>query len=455
MLKMLVNFQSPIPFCFPLRAMVRGCVLIVLAATPWQVSAQNAQLVAAPTEVAKDSGAPQAFTLRQLLEAALATHPSLQAARLQAHASAQDVSATERQRWPTIAVTTETDTGTRASVATRSLRVEQIVWDAGRNTARIAESENRLSIAHAQVRLQQQDLFIQIINAWQSLVGAVERKTVAEDTLVLLQGYQTQMLRRVEAQASTRIDLELVDARVLQTEVEKTTADTSLKVALTRLEQLSGLSGLSRRLGQLPSAPSYDSTELFHQILEQTDWQIVASDQAAVNKARLERELVKTQLTTKQAEQWPQLYVRIDKPLATTQANPITTTSVFAGLRYTPGAGFATALEAQAIATRIQSQDQTIEAVSREVQQSLENDREEFANARLRIVALEKSVKGSRLVLESYLRQFQAGRKTWQDLLNTARDLAQNQYSLADAKSSLVGALHRLQLRMDKSPEFP
>jgi adhesin transport system outer membrane protein len=455
MAKMLVNFQSPIPFCFPLRAMVRGCVLIVLTATPWQVNAQNINPSAGRTEVVKDSGEFQAFTLRQLLEAALATHPSLQAARLQARASAQDVKVTERQRWPTIAVTTETDTGTRASVATRSLRVEQIVWDAGRNTARITEAENRLNIAHAQVRLQQQDLFIQIINAWQNMVGAVERRSVAVDTLVLLKGYQEQMLRRVQAQASSRIDLELVDARVLQTEVEKTTADTSLKVALSRLEQLSGLTGLSRRLGQLPNAPSDDNTEMFHQILEQTNWQLVASEQAAVAKARLEGELVKTQLTTKQAEQWPQFYVRLDKPLGTTQTNPITTTSVFAGLRYTPGAGFATALEAQAIATRIQSQDQTIEAVNREIQQSLESDREEFANARLRIVALEKSVKGSRLVLDSYLRQFQAGRKTWQDLLNTARDLAQNQYSLADAKSSLVGALHRLQLRMDKSPEFP
>jgi adhesin transport system outer membrane protein len=334
------------------------------------------------------------------------------------------------------------------------LRVEQTIWDAGRNTSRITEAETKTQLALAQVHVQQQEVFIQIINAWQSLIGATERKVVAQETLQLLRGYQEQMRRRVEAQASPTIDLELVDARVLQTEVEMTSADTSLQVAVTRLEQLSSLEGLSNRLSLLPPVPNLNQLQAFLQTVLQTDWQLVASQHALVAKARHDRLLVVNQLTTKQAEQWPQVYVRWDKPL---DPAPLQTSrpSAFAGLRYTPGAGFATAVETGAIATRIQSQDQSVEAALREIQQTLQNDREEFVNARSRMQALERAVAGSKQVLESYLRQFQAGRKSWQDLLNSARDLAQNQYALADARSSMVGAMHRLQLRMDQTSEFP
>ena len=41
------------------------------------------------------------------------------------------------------------------------------------------------------------------------------------------------------------------------------------------------------------------------------------------------------------------------------------------------------------------------------------------------------------------------------DLLNAARELAQNEYTLVDARAGLVGAMHRLQLRMGQSPDFP
>ena len=79
----------------------------------------------------------------------------------------------------------------------------------------------------------------------------------------------------------------------------------------------------------------------------------------------------------------------------------------------------------------------------------------EFVNARLRIAALEKSVISSARVLESYQRLFQAGRKQWQDLLNQVRELAQNQYALADAQAVMVGSMSRLQIRMGLDPTSP
>jgi adhesin transport system outer membrane protein len=417
----------------PTRPWVRH--IIVLLSCVCGVAVSHAQAV-------------QPLTLGYLLEAASATYPSMLAARLEAKASTEDVEATERIKWPTVSATVESYTGNLRSYPSRAMQVDQTVWDAGRNDARISESKALANISLLKVNLQQHDLFLQIVAAWQNMIASKERLNVAQQTQKRLEAYQAQMRRRVEAQASPRIDLELADSRLLQTEVELATAQTSLQVAVMRLEQLSGEGFLSSRVPQALYPKKLADTQAFAGQLRDVDWLSVAREHPSVARARIEVSQLRSRLDAKQAEAYPQLFVRVYKPIGTTPTSMDTSTTAFVGLRYSPGAGFSNFVEAQAIGTRIASSEQSVETVIRETQQTLQNDREEFVNARLRIAALEKSVTSSAVVLESYQRQFQAGRKQWQDLLNQVRELAQNQYALADAQAVMVGAMHRLQVRM-------
>ena len=395
----------------------------------------------------------QALTLDWLLQAATATYPSLIASRLEAKASVEDVLATERLRWPTITATVESYTGNARSYPSRGIQVDQTVWDFGRNTARISESQAVADISLLKAYLQQQDIFLQMAAAWQNMIAAHERLKAAQLTLDRLKGYQAQMRRRVEAEASPRIDLELADSRLLQTEVEFTTAQTALQVALTRLEQFSGESNLLSRIQDARYPVQLFETKAFNQQLRDADWRAIANSHPAAAKARIEVVQVQRKFEAKEAEALPQLFVRLYKPIGEIPTSPDTSTTAFIGMRYSPGAGFSTYAEAKAIATRKDSAEQSVAAVLREIQQTLQNDHEEFVNARTRVAALEKSVDSSALVLESYQRQFQAGRKQWQDLLNQVRELAQNQYALADAQASTVGAMYRLQIRMGQDPK--
>jgi outer membrane protein, adhesin transport system len=395
----------------------------------------------------------QTLTLDQLFDTAVATYPSLLAARLEARASTEDVAATERIRWPTITATVESYSGNARSYPSRGVQIDQTVWDFGHNTARISESQALADISLLKAYLQQQDIFVQMTGAWQNMIAAYERLKVAKLTLDRLKSYQAQMRRRVDVEASPRIDLELADSRLLQTEVEYTTAQTSLQVALTRLEQFSGESNLILRIQDTRYPSSLMETNLFSQLVKEADWRTIASDHPVSAKARIEVIQVQRRLDAKKAEALPQLFVRVYKPIGEIATSTDTSTTTFLGMRYSPGAGFATYAEAKAIATRIDGAQQSVEATIREMQQTLQNDREEFVNARARIAALEKSVASSALVLESYQRQFQAGRKQWQDLLNQVRELAQNQYALADAQASMVGAMYRLQIRMGQDPK--
>lgn len=395
----------------------------------------------------------QALTLHELLDQAAATYPTLQAARLEAKASLQDVSVAERLRWPTVSATVESYSGNIRSYPARALQVEQPVWDFGRNTAKISEAKALADISWLKVYLQQQDLFIQIVSAWQNMMAATERLKAAELTRTRLQNYQAQMRRRVDAEASPRIDLELADARLLQTEVEYTTAHTSLQVATTRLEQLSGQARLDLRISKAVYPTTLRDTQVFSQQLSDIDWFQVASDHPVTAKSRMEVLQIQRRLDAKEAEAYPQVFARVYKPIGTIPTSSDTSTTAFLGMRYTPGPGFSNLIEAQALGTRMASAEQAVQAALLEMQQTLRNDREEFISARSRIAALEKSVASSDLVLESYQRQFQAGRKQWQDLLNQVRELAQNQYALADAQASMVGAMYRLQIRMGQDPK--
>lgn len=395
----------------------------------------------------------EALMLEQLFDATAASYPSLIAAKIEAQASTEDVVAMERIRWPAVSATIESYTGNARSIPSRGMQVDQTVWDFGRNTAKISESQLSADISLLKTYLQQQDVFLQVTAAWQNMIAANERLKVAKLTVERLKNYQSQMRRRVDAEASARIDLELADSRLLQTEVEKTTAENNLEVALMRLEQFSGLSHLSKRVHDARYPVTVFETQSFNEKLKGVDWRVIANSHPVAAKARIEVVQLQKRLDAKKAEALPQIFVRVYKPIGEIATNSDTSTTAFLGLRYAPGAGLSTYAEAKAIGTRITSAEQSVEAVIREMQQTLQSDHEEFLNARIRLGALEKSVASSALVLESYQRQFQAGRKQWQDLLNQVRELAQNQYALADAQASMVGSMYRLQIRMALDPK--
>lgn len=392
------------------------------------------------------------LTVEALYAAVNQTHPLMQAARLEAQAGVIDVSAIERQRWPALSAVLESNTGNTTSRPTQSLRVQQNLWDGGLVASRVSEAENQVVIGQFKVQLQQRQLFLQITNAWQTLLAAHARVRVAEKTLDRLQGFKVQMQRRVDAEASSSIDLVLANSRQLQTQVELDAAQRNLKVALLKLEQLSGEVNLRQRLPTVASFPSLRSAAPFVEQLQQTDWNASAASAPAVQIARSDVISAQNRLRIKEAERWPQLYVRVDQPLGHPTLNANHSAVIFAGMSYTPGAGFANVVEAQALATRVAKSEQSVVAAMKDIQETLQNDREEFLNAYAQISALEKSVSGSGMVLASFERQFQANRKTWLDLLNQVRELAQNEYALVDAQASLVGARLRLEINMNQNP---
>lgn len=389
------------------------------------------------------------LTLDALLNQANAYYPALQASRLEKRATLQDFEATQRLYWPTVNVVTESTSNKSNALMTipsRAVQIEQTLWDAGQVNSRVSESKTQTEIQELRTLLVQEDVYLQVTNAWQNLLASAERMSVARQTLLRLENHQQQMQRRVNVEASPRIDLELANSRILQTQVEYTAAQTGFRQAITRIEQYTGHINLHSVLSGAGSIAIGVPSAEFEAAIGDTSWKGVAERHPAIIKTKAEALQSQTRLDQKKAEAWPQLYVRVSQPL-TNLPGHATGPTAFLGLRYSTSPGFSTQLQAQALATRVASAEELVNTAVAEMTQLMQIDRDEYWSAKSRIDALEKSVQGADQVLSSYQRQFQAGKKTWQDLLNAVRELAQTQYALADARASMVGAMHRLQIR--------
>ena len=380
-------------------------------------------------------------TLRDLIDASAQTHPSVLAAKFDADAAGDGVEIAKLQYWPTLSA--QVDSGSDGS---RLLRAEQTLWNGRYTEFGVRSAELGLSIARAKQQLQRQKLALLVGVSWQALWSAQGRLKVAESAQRQLTRFEEMMGRRVQAELSVGVELELVRARLLQSRVDATRAQADIQAAIERLEQLTGLRGLKESLGKLPVGQRvevFDSsiTRLQSAAAQMDD---VVTLQPEVRLAREEARYSLQQVELRRAQASPQIYMRLDQYVSGERD-----TKAYIGLTYTTGAGFSAPLEVKALSKRAQGAEQSLESMELEIRQGLVLDMSELLNARQRLAALSDAVNGAVNVLDSYERQFVANRKSWQDLMNSVRELSQNETARVEAESQLVGAMLRVQLRVD------
>ena len=384
-----------------------------------------------------------ALTLPELLRAASDNHPTIQAARQGFNAANEDVSVARRQYWPTVSAAVQSQTSNGITPASL-LRVEQTLWDFGLTKANVNVTERGADIANAALEMQRQTIKLEVIDAWRILQASYGRLQVAQEMLKRLHSYEAMMLRRVAGELSAKIELDLVRSRILQGQVELTQAQTSIQVSTTKLQNLTGLQNLGVLLAVPPPLPLRAQLEAQARLLDQTDWNEVVNHQPTVLRAVDEMRQGKERIKVKIAESRPQIFARFDQAV-----NGQRDRAIYLGLNYSPGAGFSKFIEERALAARALALEQSVEATRIAARQLLDLDNDDLRDSNLRTQSLEAAVQGAQRVLESYERQFTAGRKTWLDLMNAVREMAQNAYALVDANASQAAALYRLELRVN------
>ena len=125
---------------------------------------------------------------------------------------------------------------------------------------------------------------------------------------------------------------------------------------------------------------------------------------------------------------------------------------IFVSVEFQPGAGMSARALTSAANSRLKANHNEIEAAERELRRQVQIAWQEREAARGQLLPSRRLVSATKEVVESYLRQYTVGRKSWLDVLNAQREFVQAEFTLSDYRALLLNSSYRLQILSGSLP---
>ena len=386
-----------------------------------------------------------AQVLEQLIASALASHPSAQGQRALVQSAEAGVDSARWQFYPTPSVSVET---ANASAAGRlyegdnrvsTLRLQQPLWTGGRLSAGMDKAAAGLVVSQASLEEVRLQLGLRVVQTYGDWLSAHLKTLANEKSLATHVRLREQVKRRLTEGASAQSDLVLAVARLEGISADVTAARAQGEIALARLGQLLGspVDGLAlTAVLASPRALNGGAQALLETAIGINPTVTKAQAQARVQEAVIEE---------RRADLMPEVYVRIERQYGNYNfPNGEPQNRLFIGLTSRFGAGLSTVSNIEAARTQHAAALTEIEVQSRTVSEQVLADYALGLSAASRMASIQASLRAAEDVSASYDRQFLAGRKSWLDVMNAARELAQTETQLADLQSTQVVVTWRL-----------
>jgi adhesin transport system outer membrane protein len=167
----------------------------------------------------------------------------------------------------------------------------------------------------------------------------------------------------------------------------------------------------------------------------------------AIQRAKAQASVQEAGVAERRAELKPEVYLRVERQYGNyTYSGAAPESRIFIGLSSRLGAGLSSLSNVDAAKALHQAALADVMAQSRAVSEQVLSDHSLVQVSQDRLDALKASLGAATEVSESYERQFLAGRKSWLDVMNAAREMAQTEVQLADIQSTYMLVSWRLSL---------
>lgn len=381
--------------------------------------------------------------MNQLIDQAIQSHPLVGSARAEQQATTESIRAAKLNLLPSPTVSSGYD---RDDGMVSQLQIRQSLWTGGKLTANVNQAIFDDKAAKEYTYERQNQVAKTTIEAWQSYMTALTKQGVYFDSLKLLTEFEAMMQRRVSQGVSARIELDLVTNRILQEQNAYQSAVEQQRIAIARLQQITGL-----RLSET-DLPAPNLAELVNQAKGYSQaFERMAFDQASfynptVVKEHYQVEAAKQGVMALQSARYPTFYAQYEYDYYHDSESNDNEGEFSVGLSYDPGAGLSNLALAKASESRVQSLVQSKEASRRLVLETIQTQYQQFASAKDQERSLIAAVAGAQIVVSSYRRQFIAGRKSWLEVLNAVREHSQYQIQLVETRASIIASYYKLQV---------
>lgn len=386
--------------------------------------------------------AVQDLRVDSLITQAIQTHPLVGSARANQQATTEGINAAKLNLLPTPSVSSGYD---RDNDFISQVSIRQPLWTGGKLTADVNQAIFDDKAATEYIYEQQNLVAKTTIDAWQSYIQAIAKQNVHSEALKELSEFEAMMQRRVGQGVSARIELDLVTNRILQEQTAYQAAGEQQRIAAARLEQIIG-----QPISQMSAMSLPDIKVLVNQAKQQSiNFEKMAFEKASfynpvIVKEHFQIESAKQGVESQQAARYPTVYAQYEHVYYHDDNENDGKFSL--GLSYAPGAGFSNLALARASQAQVNSLVQTQEASRRQVIENIQVQYQQFVSAKDRENSLIAAVAGAQIVVNSYRRQFIAGRKSWLEVLNAVREHNDYKVQLVQTRADILGAFHRLQV---------
>jgi adhesin transport system outer membrane protein len=405
-----------------------------MACAPLWAQAQTAAPAPAPSP-----------TLASLVRDALDSHPTTQSQRALVASAAAGVESARWQFYPTPSVSLEnattsgTDPSYQGDNRVATLRLQQPLYTGGRLTAGADKAQASLDQSQAALEESRLQLSLRVVQAygeWLSAHLKVQASQKNEDTHNRL---LRQVQRRIEEGVSAESDRVLALGRLDAVRAEVTAAQVQGDMALARLGQLLGRPIVGAALTRTVATPRPVSA-LTSALLEQA-----LGQSAALQKAQSQVRVQEATVVERRADLLPEIYLRAERQYGNFNfANGAPVNRFFVGVSSRLGAGLSGLSNVAAARSQLEAALAEVQVQTRNLIEQVLADHAQFMATERRLASMQASLRSAQSVSESFDRQFLAGRKTWLDVMNAARELAQTEAQIADLLSTQVVVSWRL-----------
>jgi adhesin transport system outer membrane protein len=369
--------------------------------------------------------------LSEAITRATNSHPSINAARLNAEAAGSDLKSAKWQRFPSVSLETgvfEQDN----YVPTTSAVLDLPLWTSGRIGSTIDRGEYLKLSAEAAYHEAILEIGLAVNQSYHDVIRLNRRSDVLISNVDEHRKMVHTMERRVAQEVSPQVDLDLARSRLNQVEQQFSLNKAQYDSALQRLREL---------LSDSAFLPNLEDSIAPWPIIDQAS--MVADGLAfSPRKAKLQADALAAGAEAK-------IIVASALPQVSGQYsyNELYGYRFGVVLKAQTDAGFSRFAANDAAKMRQQSVEMQVNATESSLRDALVNDHIEYVYASQRIGNANASAESSRRVTESYMRQFISGRRGWLDLMNAVRESTTAGLDAIDAQISASSAYNRILLR--------
>ncbi|NQZ48244.1 MAG: TolC family protein [Erythrobacter sp.] len=371
--------------------------------------------------------------LSDAVEIALAQNPSVLAQLAELAALNSDLEVAQWQRFPNLSAEVLATTGgsnaADADGLAVNLALEQPIWAGGGIGARIDAARINRDVGRTAIREVRFNILNAVISAYYEALLSFERARVIEAGLVEMRALVVSIERRVAQQVSPLADLTLAQSRLTQLEIELSSANQQGENALVRLEQLVGApveNVIFPAAGLTDNLPP-EALALMEMV----------NCSPALERRQGEVDLAEAQVDTVRSDILPQVLLQLSQ-------SELTGSRAALVLRMQTGNGLSNFAATDSARARVDRAIAELGEADREVRAQLRSQYVDLRSNQRRDETGTIAVDAADSLLLSYERQFVAGRRSWLDVLNAAREKVSTRIALSDARVSVANSATRI-----------